>query len=99
MSLEKFYESIEKFVKELKKKMKSGYIAFVISPTQYPNKNHEFEDHIIKVINIFEKNGFKEEMRYVLPYSTQQYNGNQVDIAKKEKFPLSIIRDLVVFKK
>ena len=98
MNLERFYDSIEKLVKELKKKMDSGYVAFVISPTQYPNKDHKFEDHIIKIINIFEKNKFEEHMRFVLPYSTQQYNGNQVDVAKKEKFPLSIIRDLVIFK-
>ena len=99
MDLNQFYHSIENFVKELKKKMRSGYVAFVISPTQYSNKNHEFEDHIIHIIDIFLKNGFTQEMRYVLPYSTQQYNGNQVDIAKKEKFPLNLIRDLVVFKK
>jgi len=98
MSIDDFYSSIERLVKELKKKMDSGYVAFVISPTQYPNENHKFEDHIIKICQIFERNKFEEEMRFVLPYSTQQYNGNQVDIAKKEKFPLSIIRDLVVFK-
>ncbi len=99
MSLEQFYNGIENLVKNLKKKMDSGFVSFVISPTQYPNENHKFEDHISKVINIFEKSGFEEEMRFVLPYSTQQYNGNQVDIAKKEKFPLSIIRDLVIFKR
>ena len=99
MKLDDFYESIGNLAKNLKKKMKEGFVAFVISPTQYPNENHKFEDHIIKIINIFEKNGFSEEMRYLLPYSSQQYNGNQVDVAKKNKFPLSIIRDLVIFKK
>lgn len=99
MNINEFYKNIENFIKELKKKMKNGYVAFVISPTQWPNEKHKFEDHIIKIINIFEKNGFKEEIRYILPYSTEQYNGNQVNIAKKEKFPLSIIRDLVIFKK
>jgi len=99
MNLNDFYNSIEILARNLKKKMKSGYVAFVISPTQYPNENHKFEDHIIKIINIFEKNGFAEEMRYILPYSSQQYNGNQVDVAKKEKLCLSLNRDLVVFKK
>ena len=99
MKLNDFYSNIEKFAKEIKKKMKEGYIGFVISPTQWPNKNHEFEDHIIKIINIFEKNGFKEEMRYLIPYSSEQYNGTQVNIAKEEKFPMNLIRDLVVFRK
>ena len=99
MELDKFYSNIENFAKEIKKKMKEGYVGFVISPTQWPNKNHEFEDHIIEIINIFERNGFKEEMRYLLPYSSELYNGTQVNIAKEEKIPLSLIRDLVVFKK
>jgi hypothetical protein len=77
--------------------MKSGYVAFVIQPTQW-NNDKKFEDHIIKIINIFEKYGFKEEMRYVLPYSSQQCTPQMVNIAKEEKFPLNLIRDLVVFK-
>ena len=99
MNLDGFYESLSNFIKALKTKMKDGYVGFVISPTQYPNKNKEFEDHIIKIMTMFEKYGFKEVMRYMLPYSSEQYNGNQVDIAKKEKICLSLIRDLVVFKK
>jgi DNA modification methylase len=99
MELDNFYESIEFIAKELKKKMKEGYVAFVISPTQWPNENKEFEDHIIKVINIFQSNGFKEDMRISLPYSSEQYNGTQVNIAKEKKMLMSLIRDLVVFKK
>ena len=99
MSLDKFYESMETLIKNLKKKMKEGYVAVVIQPTQWNNKNHEFEDHIIKLINILEKNGFKEEMRYILPYSTQQCNAQMVEVAKKEKFCLVLNRDLVIFKK
>ena len=98
MKLQEFYSNTESLVKELKKKMKKGYIAFVIQPTQW-NNDKKFEDHIIKIINIFEKNGFKEEMRYVLPYSSQQCTPQMVNIAKEEKFPLNLIRDLVVFKK
>jgi len=98
MKKDDFYSSIENIAKELKKKMKEGYVAFVIQPTQWKN-DKIFEDHIIKIINIFEKNGFKEEMRYLLPYSTQQYNAQMVEISKKEKFPLNLIRDLVIFKK
>lgn len=98
MDIDNFYSSIENFVKELKKKMKEGYVAFVIQPTQWKN-DKKFEDHIIKIISMFEQNGFKEHMRYLLPYSTQQYTPQMVEIAKKEKFPLNLIRDIVVFKK
>lgn len=99
VTLERYYEIIDMIIKELKKKMKTGYVAFVISPTQWPNENHTFTDHIITIITLFEKHGFTEEIRYVLPYNTQQYNGSQVDISKHEKFPLNLIRDLVIFKK
>lgn len=98
ISLEDFYKNIELLIKNIRKKMKEGYVAFVISPTQYPNEDHVFEDHIIKIIDIFNKNKFTEVMRYILPYSTQQYNGTQVNVAKDEKFCLSINRDLVVFR-
>lgn len=99
MSLKEFYDSMESLVKNLKSKMKNGRIALVIQPTQWKNDDKSFEDHIIKLISIFEKYKFMEEMRYILPYSSQQYNAQQVEIAKKDKFCLSIIRDLVVFKK
>ena len=99
MELEDFYNTLSIFIKALKNKMKAGRIALVIQPTQWKNKNKEFEDHIIKLIALIEKSGFKEEMRYVLPYSTQQYNPQQVEVAKKEKFCLNIVRDLVIFKK
>jgi DNA modification methylase len=98
MGLKEFYDTIEIFIKELKKRMKQGFIALVIQPTQYKN-NMEFEDHIIKFIQIFEKHGFKEEMRYILPYSTQQYNAQQVEKAKQEKICLTIIRDLIIFRR
>ncbi len=72
-------------------------IAIVISPTQWPTDNHRFVDHIFDFHSFMDER-YQIEMRYLLPYSTQQYNGTQVNIAKKEKIPLSIIRDLVVWR-
>lgn len=72
-------------------------IAIVIAPTQWPSENHEFIDHMFDFAESM--TGYKVEMRYVLPYSTEQYNGNMVDIAKSERIPLNLIRDLVVWKK
>jgi len=96
MSLEDFYSTLENFLKKITAK-KPDKIAIVISPTQYKNENHKFEDHIFKFNEILNKSKYKIEMRYQLPYSTQQYNGNQVEIMKKEKKCISIIRDLVVW--
>lgn len=98
MSLPDFYSTIENFLKKIASK-KPDRIAIVISPTQFPNKNHEFEDHIFKFHEMLIKRGYRIEMRYQMPYSTQQYKGNQVDIMEDEKKCISIVRDLVVWKR
>jgi DNA modification methylase len=97
MELDEFYGLMSMLLQELSDR-KIEKIAIVISPTQYPNENHEFEDHIF-VFNGMISDKYKIKMRYLLPYSSEQYNGNQVDIMKKEKKPLSLIRDLVVWEK
>jgi len=99
MDLEEFYKTLQTMLSSLKKKLKDdGYITLVIQPTQWKN-NKQFEDHIMKIYGLFEKLGFEEEMRYCLPYLTEQYNPQMVEVAKKEKLCLNLIRDLVVFKK
>jgi len=97
MSLDDFYGSLLTLVSLLKKKMKGGYVAFVIQPTQWKN-NYVWEDHIIRIIEIFKSKGFEVNMRINLPYSTEQYNAQMVDIAKDKKILLSLYRDLVIFK-
>lgn len=98
MSLSDFYSTIENFLKKIIAK-KPDRIAIVISPTQFPNKNHEFEDHIFKFHEMLVKYGYRIEMRYQLPYSTQQYKDIHVNIMKDEKKCISIVRDLVVWKR
>jgi len=98
MSLPDFYSTIENFLKKVIAK-KVNKIAIVISPTQFPNENHEFEDHIFKLHEMLIKRKYKIEMRYQLPYSTQQYKDIHVNIMKEEKKCITIVRDLVVWKR
>jgi len=95
MSLDEFYQSMYNLFNEIANR-KINKIALVISPTQYPN-NLVFEDHIFK-FNKMLCDKYEIEMRYILPYSTQQYNGTQVEKAKEEKTCLSLCRDLVVWR-
>lgn len=98
VSLETFYSSLETFIKELKKRMKpKSYIALVIQGTQWKNKL-QLEDHAFKLYKILEKH-FEFEQRIICPYSTQQYNAQQVEIAKTEKVMLTLYRDLLIFKR
>jgi len=95
MSLDDFYSAMGKLFNELTGRGVER-IALVIAPTQYPN-DLNFEDHIFKFDKMLDGK-YEIEMRYILPYSTQQYNGTQVEIAKEKKICLNTIRDLVVWR-
>jgi len=95
MSLDDFYSAMGKLFNELTVRGVER-IALVIAPTQYPN-DLNFEDHIFKFDKMLDGK-YEIEMRYILPYSTQQYNGTQVEIAKEKKICLNTIRDLVVWR-
>jgi len=98
MSLDKFYDSMENLFKELKKKMNVGYVALVIQGTQWKN-NLILEDHALQLHQLFQKNGFELEQRIILPYSTEQYNAQQVTKSKENKILMAIYRDLIIMKK
>ncbi|KWT92037.1 hypothetical protein [Candidatus Magnetominusculus xianensis] len=94
MSLDDFYATMERFIKELiERKVKR--IAVVIQPTQY--KDMVYEDHIFHFARAFDGK-YAIEIRYILPYSTQQYNPQMVEKAKEEKICLVTHRDLVVWR-
>jgi hypothetical protein len=71
-------------------------IAIVIQPTQYKNK-FVWTDHIFDFYSMLP--GYIIEMRYILPYSTQQYNAQMVEKAKAERKCLGLNRDLVVWRR
>lgn len=94
MSLENFYDAMDNLFKEIIKR-KINKIALVIQPTQYAN-NFVFEDHIFEFDKMLQDK-YKIEMRYILPYSTQQYNAQMVEKAKTKGTCLVLHRDLVVW--
>ena len=98
MNLEKFYKTIEVFIKDVKKKLaKDGKIAIIIQATQWKNNNVRI-DHTFDIAKIFDKLGFEIDQRIICPYSTEQYNAQMVEKAKKDKICLQTYRDLTVFK-
>jgi len=72
-------------------------IAIVIQPTQYKN-NMVWEDHTAKFITLLNDN-YDIEMRYNLPYLTEQYNPQMLEKGKEEHKALSLFRDLIVWRK
>jgi len=93
MELDKFNSSMKKFL-DLLSDRKIEKIAIVIQPTQYRN-NFTWTDHIFDFNSMLQK--YRIEMRYILPYSTQQYLPQHVDKAKAEKKCLGLNRDLVLW--
>jgi len=95
MSLDDFYSAMDKLFNELTGRSVKR-IALVIQPTQYKN-DMVFEDHIFKFDKMLPDN-YAIEMRYILPYSTQQYLPQMVTKAKEERICLTSHRDLVVWR-
>ncbi len=99
MSLESFYKSLEYFIKDIKKKLaKNGKIALIIQATQWKNNNVRI-DHAFDLMKMMDKIGFEVEQRIICPYSTEQYNAQMVEKAKKDKICLQTYRDLIIWKK
>ena len=96
MSLEDFNKSMAQIIKHLQD-LKSKRVAIVIQPTQYANK-FKFEDHIFEFSKHFSSD-YEIEMRYILPYSSQQYTPQCVNKAKEENKCLVLNRDLVVWRR
>ena len=100
MELNAFYQQFDNLFKLLKGKLvDNGYVAFIIQNTQWLNDNKKTEPHSHKIWNCAEKAGFSFEALIHVPYSSEQYNAQQVIYAKENKAFLEINRELVVLKK
>ena len=95
MSLKDFNNSMQKLIEALMKK-KVERVAIVIMPTSYKNK-FDFVDHTIDFHEMF-KGKYGVEMRYILPYSSQQYNAQMVNKAKEAQKCLVLNRDLTIWR-
>ena len=99
MSLNDFYNTLMNFLKQVKKKLaKDGVIALIMSATQWKMENYQRIDHAFEITKQIEQLGFEIEQRIICPYSTEQYNARQVDIAKEKRIYLNLCRDLIIFK-
>lgn len=96
MSLDDFYSSIENIIKEsVTLLINGGFLALIISPSQVDKQAF---DHIFPLKTILDKY-LTYQMRFIVPYTTQQVSGADVKQAKDDKYPLKLHRDLLVYKK
>ena len=95
MSLEEFTTTLKKIINEFGKKLKEGYIALIIQPTQWNAPEKQYTDHIADMLQVI---NLPLDMRYSVPYESQQYNAQMVEWAKTEKKTLVLTREIVVWK-
>jgi len=71
-----------------------GFIAFIVSPSAVDDGSvidHGFEMYAAAVLG-----GLRHVRRIIVPYTTQQVNGQQVTWAREQRQLLKLYRDLVV---
>jgi len=94
MSLQDFTKNLSQIILKFSKKMKSGFIALIIQPTQWNAPEKQFTDHIT---DILKKVKVSVEMRISVPYESQQCNAQMVEWAKENKKVLVLTREIIVW--
>lgn len=95
MTLELFTETLAGIVNGYAKKLSDAYIALVIQPTQWNAPERQYVDHIGDMLRAIK---LPVEMRYSVPYESQQCNAQMVEWAKAEKRCLVLTREIVIWK-
>lgn len=98
MPLEQFNETLAGIIHGFAKKLKTGeprYIALIIQPTQWKAPERQFVDHISDMLRLVK---LPVDMRFSVPYESQQCNAQMVEWAKANRKCLVLTRELVVWR-
>jgi dsDNA-binding SOS-regulon protein len=95
MTLEAFNESLSGIIKGFAGKVSEAFIALIIQPTQWKSPKREYTDHIADMLRLIK---LPVEMRYSVPYESQQCNAQMVEWSKEQKQPLVLTREIIVWR-
>lgn len=95
MSLEDFNSALSGLINAFSKKLSNAYIALIIQPTQWKAPERRFTDHVGDMLRAIK---LPVDMRYSVPYESQQCNAQMVDWAKTNKKTLVLTREIVVWR-
>ena len=101
MELDAFNDSLARIIGDFAKKLKGSardkpaYIALIIQPTQWKAPERQFTDHVGDMLRAVK---LPVDMRYSVPYMTQQYTPQMVEWAKENKRCLVLTREIVVWR-
>lgn len=95
MDLEEFNKTLAKIINDYAKKLSDSYIALIIQPTQWKSPNREFTDHVGDMLRAVKH---PVDMRYSVPYESQQCTAQMVEWAKENRRTLVLSREIVVWR-
>lgn len=98
MPLEQFNEVLAGVIHAFAKKLKNGeprYIALIIQPTQWKAPERQFIDHVGDMLRLVK---LPVDMRFSVPYESQQYNAQMVEWAKAARKCLVLTREIIVWR-
>ena len=94
-SLEDFTKNLARIINEYAKKISDAYIALIIQPTQWKAPDRQFTDHIGDMLRAVK---LPVDMRYSVPYESQQCTAQMVEWSKENKRCLVLTREIVVWR-
>lgn len=94
-SLEDFTKNLAKIIGDYAKKLTDAYIALIIQPTQWKAPERQFTDHIGDMLRAVK---LPVDMRYSVPYESQQCTAQMVEWSKENRRCLVLTREIVVWK-
>lgn len=95
MLLEEFTKTLSNLITKISKKISSAYIALIIQPTQWNAPEKQYTDHVGDMLRLVK---LPVDMRYSVPYESQQHNAQMVDWAKENKKCLVLTREIIVWR-
>lgn len=96
MPLDEFNKVLSGTIAAFAKKLKAGaVIALIIQPTQWNAPKREFTDHIGDMLRAVK---LPVDMRFSVPYESQQCNAQMVEWAQDNKRCLVLTREIVAWR-
>ena len=95
MPLDEFHDTLAGIIKAFAGKLTDAHIALIIQPTQWKAPDRQFTDHVAEMLRRIQ---LPIEMRYSVPYESQQCTAQMVAWAKQHKRCLVLTREIIVWK-
>jgi hypothetical protein len=97
MDLGNFNQTLSQIIRILSKKIKKStpsYIALIIQPTQWKAPEKQYTDHVADMLKVVK---LPVNMRFSVPYESQQCNAQMVNWAKEQRRCLVLTREIIVW--